>query len=394
MATATAECGDFNDLSGAQFPYNQTFYSLAGEHVSHATNSAPNLMLESSALSETMTRSNTNDVLCDGFDVFSMDNMSKPESSFAKTEDTCQTPPSSFPTMVPQYDGVSFPGSPLPLSFSSEMKPSLLYESDDSSPLSSLQSSPRLQEGSNVGRVLAPKVEPQDSSPPAFPPVRLVEVKAEDGTVKQKAEIARAAPKPQERKTMFCKYCDDHPNGFHGVHELDRHIDRHHTVRRKVWICKEKDPSENFLSNCKACRNKKTYGANYNAAAHLRRAHFHPPKNKRGGRSKKSENRGGMGGGNHPPMDVLKDYMYETWEINIKGRIDTSEPTTEEQMMGTYSPPLNDYAISEQFLPTYGHQSMMVPQSHHQFNYAAMHTTGTAHRSLPPAYHPQYTTAY
>jgi hypothetical protein len=73
------------------------------------------------------------------------------------------------------------------------------------------------------------------------------------------------------------------------------------------------------LSNCKACRNHKTYGANYNAAAHLRRAHFFPCKNKRGGRGKVSEGRGGMGGGEEPPMDELKNWMYEKVEMNVTG---------------------------------------------------------------------------
>jgi hypothetical protein len=100
---------------------------------------------------------------------------------------------------------------------------------------------------------------------------------------------------------------------------------------RRVWICRDVSECGTWLSNCKACRSQKTYGANYNAAAHLRRAHFNPCKNKRGGRGKKSEGRGGMGGGNDPPMDVLKNWMYEVYEHNVNGMqqdVNTEEETS------------------------------------------------------------------
>jgi hypothetical protein len=110
-----------------------------------------------------------------------------------------------------------------------------------------------------------------------------------------------------------------------------RHIDRQHTTYRKVWICKDstlKDGSRPVvpLSNCKACRNNKTYGAQYNAAAHLRRMHFFPCKSKRGGRGKVTEGRGGMGGGEEPPMDELKNWMYEKVEVNVAGNVLQSTP--------------------------------------------------------------------
>ena len=145
---------------------------------------------------------------------------------------------------------------------------------------------------------------------------KIVEVTSGDGNTRHKAEIPRTTRQQPLRRTTFCQLCDDFPQGFHGEHELRRHAERHHTTYRKVWICKDNTLTDGRhpavpLSDCKACRNNKTYGANYNAAAHLRRAHFFPCKNKRGGRGTVSDGRGGMGGGEEPPMDELKNWMYE-----------------------------------------------------------------------------------
>lgn len=105
----------------------------------------------------------------------------------------------------------------------------------------------------------------------------------------------------------------------------------------------------------------KTYGANYNAAAHLRRAHFNPCRNKRGGRGKKSENRGGMGGGSWPSMDFLKEWMYETYEQNLNGRHIVQEFVSDASMIsfsndqlaefGHYGVDSNDYNDSLETSP-------------------------------------------
>jgi hypothetical protein len=123
-----------------------------------------------------------------------------------------------------------------------------------------------------------------------------------------------------QRETTFCSFCSDQPQGFHGDQELRRHIERHHTVTRRVWVCRDISADGTFLSNCKACRTNKAYGACYNAAAHLRRTHFNPVREKRGGRNKKSENRGGMGGCDKPLMEELKHWMYETTEMTVNGQ--------------------------------------------------------------------------
>jgi hypothetical protein len=87
-----------------------------------------------------------------------------------------------------------------------------------------------------------------------------------------------------------------------------------HARVRKVWVCVDISCDKKFLANCKACRNGKRYNANYNAAAHLRRTHFNPRQRGRGDCGKDGEKRGGQGGGNQPPMEVLKLWMRETIE--------------------------------------------------------------------------------
>lgn len=354
-----------NYLSTLTSPYVSAIESPAGYAPMTSTSDA-GLTAASTIMSEPMTRANTNDVLCEPFGMFRMDSMSMPKPphtvdmlDMSEAHDV-DSQLFSFPSVVGTGDGynnlacLSFPDDDsFPSSSSSsssfEMKNCLSSGSNASSLSVSSRQSRRGRDSLqarkhtavrnqgqdasvscspeeisiSVSRPIAPKMRRSNastsSSDDIFQP-KIVAVKAEDGTVKHKAAIARATRQPPLRKTTFCQFCNDQPQGFHGDHELRRHIDRHHTSVRRVWICKDASETGTFLSNCKACRNGKTYGANYNAAAHLRRAHFNPCKTRRGGRSKKSENRGGMGGGNAPSMEFLKNWMYEELEMNLNGR--------------------------------------------------------------------------
>lgn len=106
-------------------------------------------------------------------------------------------------------------------------------------------------------------------------------------------------------RRVYCTKCNEYPEGFRGEHELRRHTDAKHAALVRRWVCTEPqgqppDAPQPVvpLGKCKACVTQKRYGAYYNAAAHLRRAHFNP-------------HRGGKASGDWPPMTILKDWMRE-----------------------------------------------------------------------------------
>jgi hypothetical protein len=142
---------------------------------------------------------------------------------------------------------------------------------------------------------------------------QVMRIRSADGLVKDVMPISKQQCTRPARAKIRCDLCDGHPEGFRGDHELRRHKERRHSTRRKVWVCVDASPTGSMLANCKACIQKKMYGADYNAAAHLRRVHFNPKPKGRNNKGKAEEKRGGKGGGDHPPMDVLK----KSWMMEI-----------------------------------------------------------------------------
>jgi hypothetical protein len=143
---------------------------------------------------------------------------------------------------------------------------------------------------------------------------QMTKIRSEDGSSKTVGVLSKTPYVRPQHPKIKCNYCNERPDGFRGTHELDRHIARAHASRRKGYICIDSSSDKKFLANCKHCRNKKVYGAYYNAAAHLRRAHFHP--RKRGRKGKNDEKRGGIGGGDHPAMEILKQHWIKEVEVD------------------------------------------------------------------------------
>ena len=131
--------------------------------------------------------------------------------------------------------------------------------------------------------------------------------------------------RPKNSK-VFCDKCNIKPEGFRGPHELIRHMEKKHPPFRTVWVCVDRSPDNKFLSKCKACNEGKQYGTFYNAAAHLRRIHFHAQE------KSKSRGRGwaGDGGGGGPPMEILKLW---TEEVSVP-----SDPQTQRSYETQNSP--------------------------------------------------------
>ena len=113
-----------------------------------------------------------------------------------------------------------------------------------------------------------------------------------------------------------CPDCKECPDGFRGEHELNHHWQRAHAKVRTVWVTVDASSDKKFLAKCKQCCAGKKYGAYYNAAAHLRRAHFSPPKR---GRKPKGGNKG------RSDLPTVDDLMRGGWIKEITEVFDNDD---------------------------------------------------------------------
>jgi hypothetical protein len=181
------------------------------------------------------------------------------------------------------------------------------------------------------GQIYAREMEPPFSrsaleihlNSPRTSPNALAKPFANLGLDSERPHLTQPTYQHPKHDKVFCKQCDSHQEGFHGEHELRRHQEREHKGLIKKWICIEPDDGREHpmpilpLSQCGSCyEQKKRYGAYYNAAAHLRRAHFEPKsKNKRKRKEDDEGKRGGKRGRDWPPMSELKHWMKEVEEV-------------------------------------------------------------------------------
>lgn len=198
--------------------------------------------------------------------------------------------------------------------------------SDASAPSSTCTRQSRREREINAqahARKIAPKAIDLDEQIESVPyNAQMARIRSRDGSSKTFGVLPKTPYVRPQHPKILCHHCNERPDGFRGTHELERHVARAHASTRKGYICIDHSHDQKFLANCKHCRNKKVYGAYYNAAAHLRRAHFHP--RKRGRKGKNDEKRGGIGGGDDPPMDHLKAHWIR--EVEVANKPSPSSP--------------------------------------------------------------------
>ncbi len=208
-------------------------------------------------------------------------------------------------SLTPNVEQIQSPSSP---DFPTEMTRDASCESNASS---TSRISRRSQEQiAQAARPIAPKdVAEKPTRNPSSPSLSGgQDMRRQRSAPEPKVLIPKLQYSRQAKEKLKCSLCNKNPDGYRGSHELHRHMALDHNASRTAWVCVDIS-TDGFLSGCPACESKKPYGQDYNAAAHLRRFHFHPKSEVRRTNVDPEERRGGKGGGKDPPMNECRRWM-------------------------------------------------------------------------------------
>lgn len=157
-------------------------------------------------------------------------------------------------------------------------------------------------------------IAPKERSKGSEPTQPLLKSASEHGMIRQRSADGKKVSIPRvdhvrpKQPGLKCNLCNKKPDGYKGPHELRRHKETAHD-KLSAYVCVDLSSDQKWLSECRACQSRHQYPQKHNAAAHLRRMHWHPKSKDRRTGVKSGESRGGKGGGREPPMAELQRWI-------------------------------------------------------------------------------------
>ena len=119
---------------------------------------------------------------------------------------------------------------------------------------------------------------------------------------------------------FYCPLCND-VSSLDTGYEFREHMRHKHPSQHPVWICEEGQRGGTILSPCEACKSKRRYGAKYNAAAHLERAHFNVRRRRRGDRLTIPARTSSTTDDEKLSYGVLEPWMRQVVAVEVNGKL-------------------------------------------------------------------------